>query len=51
METVIVLDQNTGAVIVAALFAVSEALSLIPAVRSNGVFQLLFSVFKRLARR
>ena len=31
-----------------ALFIVSEALSLIPSVKANGVFQLVFNVIQRL---
>ena len=42
------LDQNSMAVILAALFAVSEALSLIPQVKSNGVFQFVFNVLKKV---
>jgi len=33
-------------VIVAALLAVSEALSLIPAVRANGIFQMIQNALK-----
>lgn len=32
-----------------ALFAVSEALSMIPQVRANGIFQAVFNVIKVLA--
>ncbi len=39
----------TAFVIVTALFAVSEALSLIPQVKSNGIFQLVFNVIKKVA--
>ena len=39
----------TTFIIVSALFAVSEALSLIPAVKSNGIFQLVFNVIKKVA--
>lgn len=35
-------------VILGALFAVSEALALIPQVKSNSVFQLVASVLKKL---
>jgi hypothetical protein len=42
------MDNNTYAIIFAALLAVSEALSLIPAVKSNGIFQLLFAVIQKL---
>lgn len=43
------MDTQTISLILAALFAVSEALSLIPAVKSNGVFQLVFGILKKLA--
>ena len=36
-------------VIVTCLLAVSEGLTLIPAVKSNGVFQLLVNILKFLA--
>lgn len=39
----------TAFIVISALFAVSEALSLIPAVKSNGVFQLIFNVIKKVA--
>lgn len=34
-----------------ALFAMSEALAAIPAIKANGVFQLIAGVLGRLARR
>jgi hypothetical protein len=43
------MDSQTVAIVVGALFAVSEALSLIPAVKSNGVFQFIFNLLKILA--
>lgn len=42
------MDQETLLIIAGALFAVSEALSLIPAVKANGVFQLVFGILKKL---
>jgi hypothetical protein len=41
-------DPHTWVIILAALWSVSEALSLIPAVKSNGVFQVIFNVIQRL---
>jgi len=38
-------------IILAALLAVSEALSLIPQVKSNGVFQVVHNLLKSLAGR
>ncbi|MEW6006161.1 MAG: hypothetical protein AB1695_12690 [Stygiobacter sp.] len=43
------LTQEQWLVIVTALLAVSEALSLIPAVKSNGIFQLIVNLLKKLA--
>lgn len=36
--------------IIAALLAISEALSFIPSLKSNGVFQLFWNVLKTLDR-
>jgi hypothetical protein len=38
-------------VILAALLAVSEALSLIPSVKSNGIVQLVIQVLKKLVKK
>lgn len=38
-------------IILAALFAISEALSLVPAIKSNGVFLLIYNLLKSLQRR
>lgn len=43
------MDAVTISIIIGALLAVSEALSLIPGVASNGVFQVLWNVLKLLA--
>lgn len=43
MQTII---DNWG-IIAAALLVISEALSLIPAIKSNGIFQLIINVLKR----
>lgn len=43
------MDLITFGVIVGALLAVSEALSLIPAVKANGIFQMLWNVLKMIA--
>jgi hypothetical protein len=42
------MDQVTMTLIIAALFAVSEALAAIPAIKANGVFQLFFNILKSL---
>jgi len=39
----------TVTIILAALLAVDEALSLIPAVKANGIFQLVSNVIKKIA--
>ena len=38
-------------IILAALLAVSEALSLIPAVRANGIFQVIWRLLRILVGR
>ena len=38
------MDPTTWAIISTAAWAVSEALSLIPAVRANGIFQLIVNI-------
>jgi hypothetical protein len=42
-------DVTTISIIVSALLAVSEALSLIPGVQSNGIFQVVWRVLKIIA--
>ena len=43
------MEPTTLIIILSALLAVSEALSFIPAVKSNGIFQLVYNVLKFLA--
>lgn len=43
------MDSSQIAIIVSALLALSEALSLIPWVKSNGVIQFLFNSIKLIA--
>lgn len=38
-------------IILAALFAISEALSLIPGIKSNSVFLLIYNLLKSMQRR
>lgn len=40
------MDQGQLVIILAALLAVSEALSLIPALKANSIFQLVVGVLK-----
>lgn len=40
---------ESSMIILGALLAVSEALSLIPQVKSNGIFQLIFNVIKSVS--
>lgn len=40
------IDNETALIIVSALLAVSEALSLIPSIRSNGIFQAVFGILR-----
>jgi hypothetical protein len=52
MESVIIDNQSWliyFTAIVTCLFAISEGLSLIPSVKSNGIFQLIFNILKYLA--
>lgn len=41
------MTNETIALILGALLATSEALALIPVVKSNSIFQLVFNVIKR----
>jgi len=44
------MDASTQiAIVLGAALAISEALSLIPAVKSNGVFQMISNIIKSLA--
>ena len=43
------MDMATISLIVGALLAISEALSLIPGVSSNGIFQVVWRLLKILA--
>lgn len=40
--------ENVITIVVGVLFAVSEALSFIPAIKANGVFQAIYSMIKKL---
>jgi hypothetical protein len=43
------MDNQTITIIVTAALAVSEALSLIPAIKANGIFQLISNIILKLA--
>lgn len=43
------MDQATIMMVLSVLFGVSEALALIPALKSNSVFQLVFNIIKALS--
>ena len=45
------MDPQTITIILGALLAMSEALSLIPTVKSNGIFQAIFNVIKTLTTK
>ena len=49
--SVVVSTKPEIAIVVIALFAVSEALSLIPKVKSNGVFQLIANIIRKVAKK
>jgi hypothetical protein len=38
------MDSNTISLVLGALLAVSEALSMIPAVKANGIFQAIYNL-------
>ena len=40
-------DQHNLLIIATVLFALSEALALIPAVQSNSVFQMIFGIISK----
>jgi len=42
-------EYSTLSLIIGALLAISEALSLIPSVNSNGIFQTLWNILKIVA--
>lgn len=43
------LSPEMGVAIFGALFAVSEALALVPFLKSNSVFQFIYNTLKKLA--
>lgn len=43
------MDASTLTIVLGALLALSELLSLVPAVKSNGVLQLITNLLKTLA--
>jgi hypothetical protein len=43
------MEVDSQTVIVAALFAISEVLGMIPAVKSNGIFQFIANLLKALS--
>ena len=49
MQSIIDFFTNNWTAIATALFLVSEALSFIPAVKANGVFQLIFGWLSKFA--
>ena len=49
--SVVVSTKPEIAIVVTALFAVSEALSLIPKVKSNGVFQLIANIIRKVVKK
>lgn len=51
MMTVFGLSADELSLILGALFAASEAISLIPAVRANGVLQGIFGLIRFVAGR
>lgn len=44
------MESPAGAGILAGLFAISEALSLIPAIKANGIFQAIYNGLLKLRK-
>jgi hypothetical protein len=42
-------EESAFTLIVLALLAISEALTLLPKVKSNGIFQLIVNILKKIA--
>jgi hypothetical protein len=40
------MDANTVSIILGALLAISEALSMIPSVKANGIFQAIYNILR-----
>lgn len=45
------MENDTIIIILASALAVSEALSLIPALKANGIFQLVYGIIRLMAGR
>lgn len=45
------MDVNTIMIVVSALLAISEALSVIPRIRGNGIFQIVVNILRWLATK
>ena len=45
------MNQDAVVVILAAAFAVSEALALMPSVKSNSVFQMVYNTLKSFLKK
>lgn len=44
------MEPGTIMIIVSALLAISEGLTLIPGIKSNGIFQLVFFILRTIKR-
>lgn len=42
------LDDSTWVIILSVLFGISELLALIPGIKANGIFQLIYNFLKYL---
>lgn len=51
MSDIITFLKDNQAVIFAGLFGISELLSLLPSVKSNGLFQLIFNMLRKKASK
>jgi hypothetical protein len=43
------MDSSKLALVFGVLFALSEAIGMIPSIQANSVFQMIFSILKKLA--
>lgn len=44
------MDQETITIVIGVLLALSEGMALIPGLKSNSVFQLIFFILKAIAK-
>lgn len=45
------IDNAVATAVFVALFSISEALSFIPSIKANGVFQAIYNILKKIVKR